>query len=632
MRIGPLNPWEPLVRASQMMGVLLFTAGWSGPLRPPSDRVPHPQLVEQSRRMNALYDAQRLQHGGRRSIDLDLSDDAQHAFVLDRLQAAGKTARNAPGLFHKLSQFRAHALRRARQATPAVTVTNGSSWCDHSLVVKPPAASNTGASLTYEPYVRVSCQGGAAYVYADLLVHDINREDTEGRVVASQAGEEYGGGTGFTGVGTVASVDVAPGRLLRLESLSLAMDEATGREFISYTVEKTSLALKEVGGVTLLHPRETVPNNTRADIWMCQLRGGSDCDYAVAGYDQGLLQPSPPVPQGVAASRTEAPGELNPGDLWEFSRPFDATRPYVPLRVEIQAGSLNGQPCTVDHYTHAQVRLHAPTGEACVSAGDLTRLLPVGQHTAVFNHLADVSYNLQGQRAPECSTSGILHQPVHLTFTLAGMARCTQPDGAHTLEPFYRSQAIDARSTTAQRLLFQNSCMAEGTRIQLANGRVLPVEQIETGDKVLANRMGLILTVTDVIRGNETQDFVQLQDTAGHSVTLTQMHPILKADGRVVAARALRVRDQVLTDKGAAMLKSVKRVPVHGKRVFNLALGTPYELRGVGAQERTLFASGFVVGDKSMQELLLLPPLKPTDVMSRLPKVLHEDFANAKEP
>jgi hypothetical protein len=631
MRIGSWNPWEPLVRAFQMVGVLLLTVGWSGPLRPPADRVPHPRLREQSRRMNALYDARRAPHAARLSVELDLAEDVQHAFVLDRLQAAGKTARNAPGLFHKLSQFREHALRRARQAAPALTVTNGSPWCDHALIVKPPVASSTGTSLTYEPYVRVSCQGGAAYVYADLLVHDINREDTEGRVVASQAGEEYGGGTGFTGVGTVASVDVAPGRLLRLESLVLAVDEATGREFISYTAEKTSLAFQEEG-LTLLHPRETVPNNARSDIWMCQTRGGADCDYAVAGSEQGLLHPPLPSPRGIAASRPEAPGELNPSDLWEFSRPFDATRPYVPLRVEILAGRVNGQPCTVDHYTHAQVRLHSASGESCASAGELARLLPVGQHTAVFNHLAEVSSSLQGPGAPECSTARLLLQPVRLTFTLQGQARCPQPDGTHTLEPFYRSQAIDERSPTAQRLLFQNSCMAEGTRIQLANGQVLPVEQVQTGDRVLANQMGLILTVTDVIRGTETQELVQLQDNAGHSVTLTQQHPLLRADGRVVAARTLRVRDLVLTDRGAAMLKSVKRVPVNGRRVFNLALGTPFELREVGAQERTLFASGFVVGDKSMQELLLLPPLKPTDVMSRLPKVLQEDFANAKDP
>jgi hypothetical protein len=630
MRFGPLNPWEPLVRASQMMGVLLLTAAWSGPLRPPAQQVPHPRLLEQSRRMNALYDAQRILHGDRRNIGLDLSDDAQHAFVLERLQAAGKSPRNSPGLFTQVARFRERALLRQREGAQALSVTNGSRWCDHYLVVKPPVASGTGASLTYEPYVRVSCQDGAAYVYADLLVHDVNREDTEGRVVASHAGEEYGGGTGFTGVGTRASVDVAPGRLLRLESLALAMDVATGQEFISYTVEKTSLALQAEDGFTLLHPRENVPNNTRADIWMCQLRGGSDCDYAVAGYDEGSLQAYPPVPLGIAASRTEAPGELNPGDLWEFSRPFEPSRPYVPLRVELRAGRMNARPCTVDHYTYAQVRLHPATGGACTAGVDLTPLLPVGQHTAVFNHLADLSHGPQGPGAPECSAARILNTPASLTLTVAGKARCPQPDGTHTLEPFYKSQAIDERASTAQRLFFQNSCMAEGTRVQLANGRVLPVEQLDTGDKVIANQTGRILTVTDVIRGHEASELVQLQDTAGHTVTLTQMHPVLKADGKVVAARALKVRDQVLTDTGAAALKSVKRVPVNGKRVFNLALGTPYELRGVGAQERTLFASGFLVGDKSMQDLLQLPSLQPIDVMSRLPKDLHEDFANAQ--
>ncbi|MDC0712214.1 Hint domain-containing protein [Stigmatella sp. ncwal1] len=631
MRIGSLRLWKPLVRASQMAGVLLLTTGWSGSLRPPAEHMPHPQLIEQSRRMNARYDAEIIKHEDRLSIDLDLADDAQHAFVVDRLRAAGKDEKNSPGLFDKLSLFRERALRRQREGAKMDAPSSSPIWCDHYLIVKAPTSSGTGASLTYEPYVRVSCHGGANYVYADLVVYDINKEDTQSRVVASNAGEEYGGGTDFIGVGAVASVDVAQGRLLRLESLALAVDDVTGRDVTSYTVEKTSIALRDDGGFTLLHPREIVPNNNRADIWMCQLRGGADCDYAVAGYDQGSLKAYPPVPQGVAASRAEKPGELNPSDFWELGSPFNATRLYVPIRTEIRAGSSNYLQCTVDHYTYAKVRLHSIVG-TCVNTVDLKSLLPVGHNTAVFNYLADVSYDISGTENPNspCTTTRILNNSVSFNITLIGKARCATAGGTHTLEPFFKSQAIDGRTLTSQRLFFQNSCMAAGTRIQMANGHILPVEQVEIGDKVLANKEGLILTVTDVARGHEIDDFVQLRDNAGHRVTLTQMHPIIKADGKVVAARSLKVRDQVRTERGVSTIKSVKRIPANGKQVFNLALGTPYELREVDSQERTLFAGGFLVGDKSMQDLLQAPPQQPLDVASRLPKTWQQDFANAQ--
>lgn len=580
--------------------------------------------------MNARYDAEIIKHGNRLSIDLDLADDAQHAFVLSRLRAAGKNEKNAPGLFHKLSLFRERALRRQREGAKMDAPSSGPLWCDHYLIVKPPISSGTGASLTYEPYVRVSCNGGANYIYADLVAYDINKEETQSRVVASNAGEEYGGGTDFIGVGAVASVDVAQGHLLRLESVALAVDDVTGRDVTSYTVEKTSIAFRDEGGFTLLHPREIVPNNNRADIWMCQLRGGADCDYAVAGYEQGILKAYPPVPQGVAASRAEKPGELNPGDFWELGSPFNATQLYVPIRTEIRAGNSNYLQCTVDHYTYAKVLLHSSVGVRCANSVDFKNLLPVGQNTAVFNYLADVSYDINGNGDPECTTTRILNNSVSFNITLIGKSRCTHADGTHTLEPFYKSQAIDGRTLTSQRLFFQNSCMAAGTRIQMADGRILPVEQVEIGDKVLANKEGLILTITDVARGHEIDDFVQLHDNAGHRVTLTQMHPVIKADGKVVAARSLKIRDQVRTNRGIATIKSAKRVPVNGKQVFNLALGTPYELRTVGPQERTLFAGGFLVGDKSMQDLLQNPQPPPMDVASSLPETWRPDFANAQ--
>jgi hypothetical protein len=321
---------------------------------------------------------------------------------------------------------------------------------------------------------------------------------------------------------------------------------------------------------------------------------------------------------------------LNADDYWALSEPFNAQRLYIPVRMEIKAGARNYLQCTVDSYTYGRVRLHADTGVTCYNMVDFKDLLPVGKYDATFNYLADTSYNINQNNPDECGANKVLNRSTSFTITLIGKAQCTNADGTSSLEAFYKSQAIDGRALTAQRLFFRNSCMAEGTRIQLAEGRVVPVEQVKMGDKVIAGAGSTVLTVTDVARGNELNPFVQLRDNLGHQVTLTEMHPIVTAKGEVVAARDLKVRDQVRTDKGVASLTAVKRVPVNGKRVFNLKLGTAEELAKVDALGRTMFAGGFLVGDLAMQEELERPAKKPANVLASLPKAWHQDYLNAR--
>ncbi len=629
-----LAQWKPGLRAFQLSCLALLSAGWTNPLQPPADFIPREELLEQSRQMTALYDAATATDNDRLSINLDLADDMQYRFVMRRLKAAGKNERNSPELFSKMNRLRERALARKQareqgrqELSTSDFQTLDAIWCDHYLVMTPPTASNNGGTMTYQPYVRVSCQGGANYVYADIIAYDVNQAETNSRLVASHADEEYGGGTDFIKVGTTATVNVSEGRLLRLESLALAVDDVTGRDVSTYTVARTSIAMQQGGSFTLIHPREIVQNN-QAEVLMCQLRGGSDCDYAVAGYNfWGQLTAYPPNPTGIAASRADAPGVLNTDDYWSFSAPYNYERLYVPIRVDINAGIKNYLQCTVDHYTYAKAKLHSE-GTTCENSVDFKSQLPVGRHSATFNYLADTSYMLNG--GGTCSTNLILNKAVSFNLTIIGKAKCFKPDGSYTLEVFTKTQAIDGNNTKSRKIFYRNSCMAEGTQVRMEDGTVVPVEQVKVGDKVRGGVNDSLLTVTDVARGNEIKPFVHLRDSAGHEVTLTEMHPVIKANGEVVAAEQLKLHDKVRTDKGTATLTSVSRIPVNGKRVFNLKLGTSEELAGLGELGRTLYASGILVGDMSMQEKLESPEPKPVNVLARLPKAWHRDYQNAQ--
>jgi hypothetical protein len=214
----------------------------------------------------------------------------------------------------------------------------------------------------------------------------------------------------------------------------------------------------------------------------------------------------------------------------------------------------------------------------------------------------------------------IVNEPVRLWLTVQAWADC----GLGFEEPRFLTSTHEGalNATSPTRIFYRNSCMAQGTGITLADGRVVPVEQVQQGDKVIAGTDGTVLTVTDVARGNEAHPFVLLRDSAGHQVSLTEMHPVLLSSGKMVAAKALQVKDLVKTDKGVARLTSVSRVPAD-RQVFNLTLGTDEELLKVAKNGRTMFAGGFLVGDNATQVELERPSSAP---VAELPKAWRKDF------
>ena len=76
------------------------------------DEIPPPDtltLIEDSRYMANLLEA-KPDEGQRSYHNIDLSDDRQHRFVVNRLLASGNTPKSSPRLFELLAQARASAV------------------------------------------------------------------------------------------------------------------------------------------------------------------------------------------------------------------------------------------------------------------------------------------------------------------------------------------------------------------------------------------------------------------------------------------------------------------------------------------------------------------------------------------
>lgn len=190
-----------------------------------------------------------------------------------------------------------------------------------------------------------------------------------------------------------------------------------------------------------------------------------------------------------------------------------------------------------------------------------------------FSHQADVNININ----------------VQVEINLNG----TNIDGLGTIS----SQA--GGNATIPEIQFASSCLAAGTQVRLANGQLEAVEQIDQTDRVRADTDGLELSVMDLSLGVEDIPMIRLEDSLGHSLLLTEGHPVVTVDG-LKRADALTLGDLVRTEAGEAVLTRVAYETYDGT-VHNLKLGSPAERRLINHDDTTFFANGILVGDGRLQ-------------------------------
>ncbi|MCP3144116.1 Hint domain-containing protein [Pyxidicoccus xibeiensis] len=588
----------------------------------PSTQEPRPAKEHRA----AVHDAFHLRRAHEDFVRLDLADDAHYQFARNKVReaAAAAAGTRAMGATSKEEAYShaMNALESARkkallQKMPGTTTSPAapSTWsCDHFLTVKGGEAQDGQQPFTTGAYA--TCEGGATYVFTTVTAHDSDADGKEHRVLASGAGEEHQDGRSFDDVALKVGVPADQGRKLVVDSMMIATNQKTGEEHISFATLDTASSAQNATW-TLQHPRFAGPApHPQDNLTTCQLRGGSDCDYAMVSNQSGTLAPfsSPASTAGLALRKTAAPWAGDPDAFFPFypaGAAFDTSHIYIPVQVDFDAGLKGTDPCIIQSAgSLSRVRLlKKVSGGTCSSkTPSLPSALTPGAQTATLTRLVDVSQLAPdfipppGSTAPNpCTMERIINEPVDLLISLQAFVKC-----GNVTESRIVNISSPALTSSPFHLNVLNSCMAEGTRITRADGETTPIEQLRIGDTVRASADGRVLTIRDVIHGHEPKPLVRLRDTQGHEVRLTEQHPVLLASGRVIAAVDVKVKDTVRTERGSAAIVSVERVPYDG-RVFNLVLGTPEELATVGPNERTMFADGVLVGDDAMQRELGAP-------------------------
>ena len=174
-------------------------------------------------------------------------------------------------------------------------------------------------------------------------------------------------------------------------------------------------------------------------------------------------------------------------------------------------------------------------------------------------------------------------------------------------------------------------CLAQGTLIEAADGRAMPVEDFQAEGEKVRTGTGAVLTVMGNTVGEEKDPMISITTEYGYNLMLTQGHPVVTRTAGIKLAKDLAINDVVLTREGAQKLTSVTRKPYKGK-VYNLMLGISGE--PITTDNTTFFANGILVGDLRMQETFgshSANRLGEQDILKKLPKEWHRDYFNYRK-
>jgi hypothetical protein len=517
---------------------------------------------------------------------LNLADERQYAFVRETLRRGGHSAARSPQLYRLLAA--AHSQGRPGKpvmlgATPAGATFQGINF-----------VTEFGAEPNGTFYANAISSYPASQIPSSTYVSLTLVDRTANKAIAFTQGEVYA----TTNLQLpLSGAPVSSTDLLELIALFLTS--------VNNTVTAQTIFIESYG-VTWTDACQTSPN-----------------------YNPGINTPNGQQCQTSSATGCAAPG-ANPLKVCYSARiqsdcdyGCQGTSAYPPNIIFPIAGSANlgaapGTPLQGSLY----IQLQDTAGGGCilVASTDLSDI-------TINGNVA--SWNLAPASFPNLSCVQTNGMDFNYSFQLYLRSQAGYLGGIFSSE--ISTSVTDGVAVPAIEVV--QGCLPAGVKIRMADGSERAVETFQAyGDeKVRSHGAAASRAVTGTTLGKEEKPLVRLRDDHGHTLLLTEAHPVITSRGPVAAAKLVK-GDVVLTENGEAALVAVDRqpsavpVPVH-----NLRVGTQEEAaRG----ESTFYANGILVGDQAMQRYLIaeaakLVHLSQQEILSRLPREWHQDFLNS---
>jgi len=529
------------------------------------------------------------------SASLDYSDPRVFRFVIARLKLAGKTPQTAPYLFQLINKRRAEG----KQATVAVTTQGAYVRKDHHFLAStnffpepsPYVESNAVSTSPYNP----------AYLYADSAIWSHS-----GAPLGDMAyGERYYGP--IVRAAALGDVSQTSENNYDADTYALIDDSKGFRD--SYSLRPLGRQCEiDLSTLTVTDPADRV-GGPCVNVCLNRTWTVDDCDVNLTNVPQALMLP-------LAGSMSIS-----------FNNPtcvFDAAK---------IAGYQDGTITPVPGFIKAVLETAGGGCDVDPNNALYSSMQNFWLHTTLSADNKTLTWNMTGADSAMFDASCRLVQAqVDLTMNLI----VPYKQGAISLlQPVVISNDPDSTITDYEVpcITVTNSCLAAGTKIQMADGRSVPIESVKIGDRTLNpfSPDATAVTVVDTAKGFEDVPMVRIKDEAGRSLLMTEMHPILTVDRGMVQARKLRVGDKVQAKTGPSRLVSVTREAFSGN-VYNLKVGTDTEALKLGADQTVMYADGFLVGDGQIQkkyELADQQAVAKIDMRKRMPKSRLKDYVSS---
>jgi hypothetical protein len=184
-------------------------------------------------------------------------------------------------------------------------------------------------------------------------------------------------------------------------------------------------------------------------------------------------------------------------------------------------------------------------------------------------------------------------------------------------------------------LRFWWHCLADGTRVVLADGSTCRIEDVDNRCRVRTGNGNGTLGVEATTRGlhhavrdgHHVSGIYRLTTQEGRSLILTGGHPVVTEDG-LVPASSLRPRMTIHGVDGLDRVAELESVEDHDGYFCNLKLiDAGDRARGLAGSVGTFFANGILVGDHASMEQVHYNNTHSIDYMRTvLPERYHQDY------
>ncbi len=531
---------------------------------------------------------------------LNLADDRQYAYVLQSLRRAGRTAERLPHLYRLLAQ--AHA-----QGKPGKPVMVG---------------ATTGATLEGINFLTAFGISNGIY-YADALSTYPTSQvpvSTEAMISLVDDTSRATLGTGYGHLYAATNLQVsasgaptAAGDAIEAIALFIIAPSGGG------PLQTFSLFTPAAPTVAPISSCQLSPNynpDINSGPQQCGTSSATTCASSTAQLCHGITCPitvcygnriNNECDYGCTGTSSYPP---------TFMFPITGSANFGVAPITTSTGSVLGSLyITLVSTTGGGCTLNATTDLSMINVNSSTNLL---------------SWNLPSTSFPNsgCMPAALLN--FNYSFDLSLESLSGDLDITFTSDPAQQSLSD---TVAVPPLQVAQGCLPAGVKIRMADGseRAIETFQADGGEKVRAQGERGPQAVTGKTFGHEEKPLVRIRDDHGHTLLLTQAHPVITSRGPMIAAE-LKRGDVVLTESGEAALLAVDRqssprpVPVH-----NLRVGSRQQ--AVGAQS-TFYANGILVGDQMMQLHLMEEAAKPRhlsqqEILRRLPSDWRRDFLNS---